>query len=407
MMPLLILLLVGAVAVGLAITLLEDIGYILLAYQGYMVETSLVVFLILVLAGFVLFYLMLRGSGLVIRAPQATKTLLQAKRLERARKELAYGILALDEGEWLAAERALVKNVQSSENQILNYIAAARAAHEQGAVDRRDHYLQQAEVEGADVVTALTKVELLIEQKQFDEAEQLLNELRELAPKKSAVMKLLVKVHQANGHWNKIIDLLPILKKREIYSAQDLICISSEAYCERLKAMAKSEGIVGLQGLWERTPKEYRNRAEVILVYVSSLVMLKQHGQGAEVIEKYLKEKWDARLVYWYGLLPDVKEKRHLDNLEIWRAQHDLDWEVYISLARVAVKQQLWGKAENYLKICLHRQPNAEAYWELSRVAEAQSDDKKQQESLNKAMQLVAAERWTFSAVGASSDLST
>ncbi|HBC57246.1 MAG TPA: hypothetical protein DCZ03_08790 [Gammaproteobacteria bacterium] len=397
MIQLLILILVGAAAVGFALTLLEDIGYILLSYQGYMVETSLVVFLILLLAFFVLFYLMLRGSGLLIRAPKAAQNLVQAKRLERARKELAYGILALDEGEWLAAERALVKNVGNSENQILNYIAAARAAHEQGAVERRDQYLQQAEAEGADVVIALTKAELLLEQNQLDDAEHLLNEISEVAPKKSAVIKLLVKVHRANGHWNKIIELLPVLRKRDIYSAEELMRISTEAYCERLKAIADLDGIVGLQGLWETMPKEYRNSAEVILVYVSSLVKLKQHGRGAEVIEKFLKEKWDARLVYWYGLLPDVKEKRHLDNLEVWRAQHDLDWEVYLSLARVAVKQQLWGKAEHYLNLCLDRQPNAEAYWELSYVAEAQADGAKQQESLKKAMQLVAAEKWVLS----------
>ena len=75
MIQLLILILVGAAAVGFALTLLEDIGYILLSYQGYMVETSLVVFLILLLAFFVLFYLMLRGSGLLIRAPKAAQNL--------------------------------------------------------------------------------------------------------------------------------------------------------------------------------------------------------------------------------------------------------------------------------------------------------------------------------------------
>ena len=50
----------------------------------------------------------------------------------------------LIEGRWKKAEKFLLKGMNKSIEQLMNYIGAARAAHELGAYDRRDHYIQKA-----------------------------------------------------------------------------------------------------------------------------------------------------------------------------------------------------------------------------------------------------------------------
>ncbi|KAG1657142.1 Protein HemX [Nymphon striatum] len=81
----------------------------------------------------------------------------------KANEELTKGLVSFTEGHWAASEDTLLNNVDHSESPLLNYLAAARAAHMQGAYDRRDRYLKVASEQGEDAQIAVSFDENLIE----------------------------------------------------------------------------------------------------------------------------------------------------------------------------------------------------------------------------------------------------
>ncbi|WP_399361225.1 heme biosynthesis HemY N-terminal domain-containing protein [Thiohalobacter thiocyanaticus] len=58
----------------------------------------------------------------------------------RARHSLNQGLLALSEGDWPRAEKLLVEHADDSESPLLNYLAAARAAQDQGRMPAANQY---------------------------------------------------------------------------------------------------------------------------------------------------------------------------------------------------------------------------------------------------------------------------
>jgi len=70
-------------------------------------------------------------------------------REQRAFKQLEKGLLALTEGDWSAAEKALEKSASVQGKTTAHYLAAAQAADGQDAHERREYYLEQADSGGS------------------------------------------------------------------------------------------------------------------------------------------------------------------------------------------------------------------------------------------------------------------
>src|SRR5581483_2390540 len=146
-MILLLLVLLVFVAGAATIMLLHpDAGYVLINYGPWVVETSLAVLVIGVGLWFLLVYLVLRLLGATIRLPGSVREAIDRRRQDRARDSFEAGLLNLFEGNWKRAEVELLRRAGDHRATHLNYLAAARAAQRQGAIDRRDQYLRLAAI---------------------------------------------------------------------------------------------------------------------------------------------------------------------------------------------------------------------------------------------------------------------
>ena len=76
------------------------------------------------------------------------------------------GLAALIEGRWKKAERLLLAGANKTIEPLINYLAAAKAAQEQGAHDRRDLYIHKAYqlVPHAELAIGLMQAELEFKQ---------------------------------------------------------------------------------------------------------------------------------------------------------------------------------------------------------------------------------------------------
>ena len=159
-------------AAALAPVFKDDPGMVQIHFLGWTVETTVLILVLGILALWVLVWAAIR----IWKMPAET-----ARRMkeQRSLRQLEKGLLALTEGDWQTAERALEKSASSHGKTTARYLAAAEAADGQDASDRAEYYLEQADTRNKKqkFLVELTRAQILMSNGQYEEARPVLEGL--------------------------------------------------------------------------------------------------------------------------------------------------------------------------------------------------------------------------------------
>lgn len=369
------LLLALVVAVGFGLLLVNEPGYVLIGYGTWTLETTVSLLLFTLIAGFAALYLLLRFLAGLKRAPQRLRAWEQRRTLLRARSTLNHGLMELAEGNWAGAEKRLLKYAGNSETPLLNYLAAARAAQQQGAHERRDQYLRLAHqaMPAADIAVGLTQAELQIAHRQLEQALATLTHLRTLAPRHAYVLTLLMRLYEGLQDWEHLRELLPELRKRKVLDAAASDALEVRVHSALLTALARGRDVAALREDWGRLPRRLHQQAELVLTYAAQLHALGEDNEAENLLRAVLKKSWDERLVDLYGRLQaDIRQQ--LATAEGWLREHERNPVLLQTLGRLAMRNSLWGKAREYLETGIGIAPTVESYQLLGSLAEQVND---------------------------------
>lgn len=368
-----LLILALPLALGLAALIEEDSGYVLIAYHSAMVEMSIWVALILevllLLSLFLIFWLLFH-----IFSPGGHLLGWFSSRGDKKIQRQTYaGLLAYAEGDWSAARKALVKSAPKATFPHLNYLLAARACQALGDNQTSEEYLRKASDadDSGSVAISLTQAELQLAAGHLEQCLVTLNRLRQARPKHTQVLRLLVEVYRGLKDWQSVIALLPELKKSRIYAEAQMIALEKEAYGQRLReqlAGAHKTSMDVLSAAWHKFPKAVRTDPEIICSYVASLVEVDAQSEAEKVLRQALKQSWDNRLVEWYGQVRGEHPERQLLLAESWLQSRPNNDVLLLCLGRLALLNQLWGKAREYYQMSITLHKTAEACAELGRL---------------------------------------
>lgn len=370
------LLLTLVIAVGLGLLLVNEPGYVLIGYGAWSVETTVSLLLFALLSTFAALYLLLRFLAGLKRAPQRLREWERRRTVLRARNTLNHGLMELAEGNWSGAEKRLLKYAGDSETPLLNYLAAARAAQQQGAHERRDQYLRQAHhaMPAADIAVGLTQAELQIAHRQMEQALATLTHLRTLAPRHGYVLTLLMRLYEALQDWEHLRELLPELRKRKVLDAAAADALEVRVHTALLTQAAHGRDLAALRETWNRLPKRLQHQADAVLAYTAQLHALGEDHEAEALLRATLKKTWDERLVDLYGRL-QADIRRQLATAEGWLKEHERNPVLLQALGRLAMHNSLWGKAREYLEASIHIAPTVESYQLLGSLAEQVNDN--------------------------------
>ena len=362
-------LLVGVVAGLLAY---EDPGYVLIGRGNLTIETTLSLFLVLLLAAFAAGYALVR---LIVRAwtlPERLRHWRAERRRRRARRSLRQGLIELAEGHWRKAERILVRHARDSSTPLLNYLSAARAAQKQDAPERRDHYLAEAlkSMPDADVAVELTQAELQLAHGQLEQALATLEHLRAMVPNHAHVLLLLAQVHERLQSWEDLRKLLPLLRKHKVLEEKDWQALAVRTWRALLARQAESGDAAALQAFWKTVPKELRGDRQLLTDYIRALMQLGEDDSAEPLLREGLRQHWDPEWVRLYGELHTRHPERQLAVAEEWLKGHENNAMLLLTLGRICLRNQLWGKARSYLEASLGSQPLPETWRELGLLLE-------------------------------------
>ncbi len=374
MSRLIIVLLFLILSVWLGVEMARYPSSVFFVYGQWVVEMPLWALVIGLLLTFILLHQGLRLLSFIrdwdTRLSEWFAKRRQAKALDRTQR----GLLGLMGEEWASAERNLLSGVQPSKNAVLNYLAAAEAAHAQKAYDRCEAYLQKAHQISPqnELVIGLVQAKLQMEQGQLEQAMATITHLRQLAPDHPSVLRLLEKMYIRLSDWQSLLELLPALRKTKIVSPDQVMLFEKNLYCEMLgEAEKKNKSIHAVREIWNKMPKRVRLQPDVLERYANLLKGDKVSADEMEpLIRKLLQREWHENLAKVYGALMTSDPARQLSFAETWPKKYGKQSSLYLVLGRLSLRCQLWGKAKHYLEEGLKQEMNSETQLELAKLLE-------------------------------------
>ena len=244
-------LLVAALLVGamLANTLLPENGYVAISFRGYLVEMSvptLVLCIVLALVG-------LELVQRLVRWPREQRAARVARRRARAREDLNRGLLEMSAGRWGASELTLTRAARVADLPAVRYLAAARAADLQGALERRDEWLALAREASADEPgpVLITVAEMNLKGGNTDAALDALAALEQLGDLNPRALLLLARVYRQRGDFDRLRQLEPRLRNTRGLTPAAVDEIMDTLYADMLKVATERGGPGAVEAVWD------------------------------------------------------------------------------------------------------------------------------------------------------------
>lgn len=395
------LLLVLLASVAISLLILQEPGYVLVVYEQWTVEMTLSVLLGALILSFALLYLTIRLLRNVWLMPLKMREWKKTRRRLRATVGTDRGLLALAEGNWAKAEKLLIRFARDSEMPLINYLGAARAAQKQYASVRRDLHLTDAHhsMPRATLAIGITQGELQYAQGQYEEALATLVHLNTIAPRHGYVLYLLMKVHEAMGSWVELLKLAPDLRRSGALSNKEADELEAKAHQQLFAIAAKGEDVAKLRTTWAEVPSDMRQHADVITVYVQQMLKLGQaKAECEEILREAIKREFNPQLVKLYGQVRGDDATRQLATAEGWLRDHERQPDLLLTLGRLALRNQLWGKARSYLEASLGSGAQPETYCELANLLHDLGEEERARELYRQGLQSAARASCAISA---------
>ena len=350
--------------------LLQDRGYVLINFAGYVVEMSVPAMLVLLVVA----YASIRAGVALWRAPRRLGEAFEESQVRRSGTKLTRGLIHIAEGDWSKGERLLTQGLKGTDAPLINYLMAARAAQLQGFKERRDDWLKLAyeELPNAETAILLTQAELQLEHAEFERALATLNRIEESHPGHPVAMALLAKTYLALKDWEQLIALLPRLGNAKI-ELSELESLSMEAlsvYSARIDLDYEE-----LEQLWARLPAKLRDAPGLIALRGTTLSSLGYGDQAAREIRGALNKDWQEGLVIAFGCVETKDPAKQLKLAEKWLKSHAEDGALLLTAARLCMAVELWGKARSYLESSLAMVPRTDAYALYGRLLKQLGED--------------------------------
>jgi HemY protein len=350
----------SAVAASL---LLQDPGYVVINFRGYLVEMSVpalaAIFLLLLFAMWFLHKL--------FRAPRKLGEVAGRYRSGRAGARLTRGVIEVAEGNFAKGERLLTKSAAGSDAPLLNYLQAARAAHLLGQDERRDSWLREAYEHSPEAANAvlLTQAELQLDQDQFEPALATLRRIEQNSPNHGHALVLLGRLYFRLEDWDNLADLLPKLRKHGRIDNDTLTRWTIRVHEESL---GKAQDGAAVNAVWKSVAKDQRKNIDLLAAYYKNMIRVGLHEEAEKQIAADLRREWRAPLVQLYGIVEGKDATRQLKKAENWLRHHGEDADLLLTAARLCLRNELWGKARSYLETVIAIRPTPDAYQEYGRL---------------------------------------
>ena len=359
----------------------EDPGYVLLRLRGWQAETTVVAAVVILL----LAWAVLSAVWFVVRWPFGALT---RRHRRLSRQKMGEGLVALMEGRHGDAERDLHRASRLDTLRGPALLAAAEAASRRGEHARALTTLDEAGQVAPRAARVLRARVLRREGKPADAVNLLATDADtgNLTPggwREFAIAAL------ASGDTRRARQALEPLQKSGALGARGYNALEAQVLAASLRAAPDA---VALNTLWSQLPKAQRRVPAAVDAYARQAASFGMMLPAMDEVESALRREWSPLLIETYGALGSEDIEARLRRAESWLDAHPNDAALLLTLGRMCVRLQLWGKATQYLERSLALSPTSAAWEALGDVHAGQGDAALAQRCYRNALALARGE---------------
>ncbi|SHG75782.1 heme biosynthesis HemY N-terminal domain-containing protein [Pollutimonas bauzanensis] len=346
-------LLVFVAAVALALVLRDHSGNVLIMAQPWRIELSLTLAVLLVLATFIILYVVLRVLAWISGGPERFRSWRSLRAQNRDHKLLESGWINVLEGRYTEAEKELSKllgRTRSSSRKVLAGLASARASHHLGEFTRRDQALALAqESAGNDPrlreAAATVAAEMYLDQNRPQDALVLLQPLQDASSRYFHATRLLLRAHRQLRNHDRVYELTRLLLRRGVIEKAEAMQLIETSAAARLHAA----GAEGFKSIWGDLKADERSLPDIALAGAAIQEAEGNYEEASRILEAAIGARLEPRLLNAYSQCPPEFVARRLSKAEVWLKNHPDDSALLAALGNLCLTGQLWGQGEHYL----------------------------------------------------------
>lgn len=387
--------LLAGIGIGYLVSI--DPGYVLFSWANYTLETSFWFFIMLFITACAILYFSFRFLLFLIGSDWRIKEWRNQRREIRGKRQTTRGFLSLAQGQWRTAERQLTQAAALGDNPLINYLGAARAAYEQGDMEKSDQWLKEAShsTKGAELAVATSQIQLLLSRGQSEQALAVVLRLRKQHPKHKHLLKMHIKVLRELEDWVGLKELLPAVRKlTKIIPKDKLKELEEKVVIQLMQRSAKNHALAAnsadqaaqLKEIYKDAPRSVRLSVEVLRCYIELLIQLKQPGKAEQALRSALPSVWHDDLVGIYGRLQGDDLQQQLLFAEQQLQERTNDPVLLLALGRIANRADKTEKAQEYLEAASKIKALPEVHSELGYILAKQGAFESACEHFNKAL---------------------
>ena len=363
-------LLAAALAVGLAVAARYNDGYALLVLPGYRIELTLNLLILLLIGGFLVFHLLLGALTAMWRLPASVQAYRARQKADKAESALRDAMRFLFEGRYSQALKRAEDAWEAGHAPGLAAVIAARSAQLMRDQPRQSLWSERAANHDNEIRSARLMVEtvMAVEGRDFEAARNFLEQMVRQSGRHIAALRLSLRAYQGLGNWQALLRVLRVLEKHKAVTPEQAAVLRRRAHRENLRALAGD--LDGLQRYVKEIDAADLREAGLAAAAVRALRLLGNTADANRIIEDALADQWDSALAGLYGEGEGADALSRISNAEIWLQDHPRDPQLLLSLGRLCLQRDLWGKSRSYLEASLSLQDNPIVHLELAKLHE-------------------------------------
>ena len=359
-----VLIFLTIIIIGLAVHyLIEDNGYVLIEFLTYSIEASLPIFLLLLIA----VYLLVRLLSLIWGSPKYLKERLNQKREKKVNQKTHEAMTLMSKGNFIKAERKLRSISSEKLLPIDTYLTGFTAAHYTKDQTLRSDWLTKSldAYPNLECYINLRDAQLLVESEQYDQAKQVLETILKIDPKNTSALRLIVLLYSEISIHDSVIQYFQaILDHGNLNEAsKESLIFSLQTLLNELK---DNQGL--FENTWLMIPKELKNHPKLLACKYQSMMNNDQHEVTEKELRKLIPKTWNADLIRMYGLLKSPDVLTLSKRADLWSEQRPRDTNLWLLSSHLAKRDGLWSKAKQCMERSIEYLPTAHKYNELGLI---------------------------------------
>jgi len=357
-------LLLAILAAVIGFWLRSDPGMVYVRFHGWEIESSVV----FVTAATALLLALCWGVYvLVIRWPRR----MGLQRRRRATARLDDGLVQAFEGKLHNAQRALLDASPEPLQRLSALLCAAEVAHRRGESGLAEQILQNA----AELDRGQTLAPMLADAWRAERGDEAAFEAiarrAEAADAPPTVLRTLIEGLLSRTRASEALAPLERVSQWRQIGDRELAALELRVLAQALEQAPDRET---LDDLWKRFGKLERRDVCVLGALVHAEKRVGSRNLAAEALEAALTRDWSEPLAFLYANAPVETASLRIKRAENFLLRHPQSPGLLLALSRWCRIEQIYGKAQEYLRLSISLAPMPESLAEAARLAEARGE---------------------------------